>query len=409
MDISELLSRLRAHRVYPLVLRSVLVLLCLILLAQVTWILQGTRYGSLGAGDFIQYWSSGQLLLEGRNPYDPVAVLPIQRELGWPHAVPLVMWNPPWLLAWMLPLAMIGFPSAVLMWLATNLAIILLCSVSLWSFFAPEGSGSRTFLVWIAAILFAPALMTLGMGQVSGLNLLGVSGFLLLVRRNHDFGAGILLALTTVKPHLLFLWWLAVLWFVVRGRRWRILWGCSAMLGVSTVILTLLRPSWIQDYVGALRSPPLYWATPTIGGVLRELLHVPWQESQYLAPAVAAGAVILYLFLRRPSLDWKRAASPLILFSVIAAPFGWSYDQIVLLVPYLQMLVWVAHSESYSRLDRGVILSGLVLYSGGLFVMNLLYVDELYKFWLAWLLGACFLFARRRAVERWGDHRSRSR
>jgi hypothetical protein len=138
---------------------------------------------------------------------------------------------------------------------------------------------------------------------------------------------------------------------------------------------------------------------------LRDLLDVPWKETQYFAPVVAGGAMILYLFLRRPSLEWKRAASPLILLSVIAAPFGWSYDQIVLLVPYLQMLVWLACSESYSRLDRSVILSGLVLYSGGLFVMNLLYVDELYKFWLAWLLGACFLFAGRRAGEPWGYHR----
>ena len=62
------------------------------------------KYGQLGTFDFIQYWTAGQLFLDGKNPFDWDENFKLQKSLGWTYSIPLVMKNPPWLLAWLYPL-----------------------------------------------------------------------------------------------------------------------------------------------------------------------------------------------------------------------------------------------------------------------------------------------------------------
>src|SRR2546430_16338135 len=67
--------------------------------------------------DFIEYWAAARLTLDGQNPYDPAQLLPLQRANGRQTDDAVMMWNPPWALAVVLPLGLFPAREAQLLWL----------------------------------------------------------------------------------------------------------------------------------------------------------------------------------------------------------------------------------------------------------------------------------------------------
>ena len=87
------------------------------------------QYGHFGSIDFIEYWSAGQLWLEGLNPYDPALLFPIQKELSFDESAPLMMWNPPWIFLLLAPLLSFSFASAAALWFWLNITLVLALSL----------------------------------------------------------------------------------------------------------------------------------------------------------------------------------------------------------------------------------------------------------------------------------------
>src|SRR5437762_14276505 len=79
-------------------------------------------------GDFLEYWASARLLLDGRNPYSPEQQLALQRTIVSNTEQPLMMWNPPWALSFILPFGLLSFSVAYILWLTVILACLLVCS-----------------------------------------------------------------------------------------------------------------------------------------------------------------------------------------------------------------------------------------------------------------------------------------
>ena len=77
--------------------------------------------------DFIEYWSAAKLTLDGQNPYDANLLLPLQQANGRTTDEAVMMWNPPWSLAVVLPLGLIPAREAQLLWLLVNFAAIVYC------------------------------------------------------------------------------------------------------------------------------------------------------------------------------------------------------------------------------------------------------------------------------------------
>ena len=84
--------------------------------------------------DFSQYWAAGRLNLSGRNPYSPVDIYEQQLAIQPQKDRPTMMWNPPWTLAVTMPVGMMPYVSARLLWLVIQLVIIIGCIVGLWAF-----------------------------------------------------------------------------------------------------------------------------------------------------------------------------------------------------------------------------------------------------------------------------------
>jgi len=386
------MNRIRSHPAYPYVIRILLIGLVIVLAFQVTRIRATTKNDQPGTTDLVNYWAAGQLLRAGENPYDQNALDQVQLGPGSLH--PTRIWNPPWLLLWIFPFLLLAFPTATTVWFAVNFGIILTCGTILWRIFASPPIRKQVGMAWVATIAFVPALFTLRMGQITTIVLLGTVGFLYFASRDSDFLAGMCLALTTVKPHTVYLVWIAVVWWVIQERRWKTVGGAASLLLPTLVPLTLMWPGWVSGYrANMIANPPWLLATPTIGGILR-LFVFPETPLIQFVPAIVAGLSLLgYLTLKRPALNWKTALSPLLLISTPTAAFGWSFDYIVLLVPYIQIIIWLTGGQAVAIRYKATLVASLLLIAALMVIQNLLKTNDAFFFWMPWALGAAYLYA----------------
>ena len=88
--------------------------------------------------DFISYWSAAHLLLLGDNPYSPEKVFVLQKLMGRTKNYPLIMYNPPWTLTFILPFCLQNYYLSKLLWLVFNFGLVVFCAemvlASLWRF-----------------------------------------------------------------------------------------------------------------------------------------------------------------------------------------------------------------------------------------------------------------------------------
>jgi hypothetical protein len=169
---------MRSHQAYRYVICPLLAGVVIVLVFQLIRMWPTMEFGSPGTDDFIEYWSAGQLLLQGRDPYDLYGLYRIEVSLGAPYKFANIMWNPPWLLLWILPLLLLPFEAAALAWLFLNLALLLACGTVIWQLLAPAQVGRRIAVAWVATLAFIPGLLAIRMGQMPMLLLAGVVGFL---------------------------------------------------------------------------------------------------------------------------------------------------------------------------------------------------------------------------------------
>ena len=386
---------MRSHPAYPYLVRMLLASLVVVLIFQGIGMWRNMEFGSPGTVDFVQYWSAGQLLLQGKNPYDFDELYRIEVSLGLPDEVPVVMWNPPWLLLWILPLLFLPFKVAALGWLYLNLVLFLSCGTVIWRLLAPTQARRRIEVAWIATLAFFPGLSAIRVGQMPTLVLVGVVGFLYCIVRDKPFLGGMFLVLTTIKPHLVYLLWIAVAWWVITERQWKVAVGAGVTMVVSLGALTAISPMSVAGYQRALESPPLYWAPATIGTTLRLLVFRNWPSVYYL-PSVVGGLLFVgYLLTRRSRLNWRTALSPLLLGSVATAAYGWSFDHTVLLVPYLQIVAGLPGDELQMRVQQKRLIVAALLSIGAIMVIgNRLRIPDYFFFWTPWALGAVYAYAQ---------------
>src|SRR5262249_58954292 len=127
----------------------------------------------------------------------------VQQQAGWRPDQPIMMWNPPWTLSVTMPFGLLDFAVGRRLWFLLHLLLILTCADWLWWFYS--GPPRWRWLAWVLAITFYPAVVILGLGQITTLLLLSTTGFLHFKRRGNGWAAGAVAALGGVKPHFVYL------------------------------------------------------------------------------------------------------------------------------------------------------------------------------------------------------------
>ncbi len=353
----------------------------------------------MGRGDFRAYWSAAHLLAQSENFADAEQLLWVeQQQTEWQEDFAVISWNPPWLLALLLPYTAVSFERATWLWLLTNIAIVFTGSVLVWKTLSVQDSSQRwSHLAPFVGLLFLPTMITLLMGQVNTLVFLGLAAFLFFANRDQLFIAGLFLVLTLVKPHLVYLTLPVIFLHMLWTRRdYRVLTGLIVAIVTLTTVVFVLRPSFLTDYTQAVSQGNLLaWETPTLGGVLA--FSFGWQWAKLMGIIILP--LTIWLWWRyRDKFELSIWVQGTVLISVITAPFGWGYDVIVLLLPLLQIVIWITEGR-YSRLEAfgwAILLIGI---NFGAIYQRTLGINELQTYWVPIAFGITYFFAYHRLKE----------
>jgi hypothetical protein len=354
--------------------------------------LVGTRHeqllharGILKVEDFGAYWTACRLNLAGINPHSLEDLRVLQQEIDPSRQDILLPWSPPWMLAYLLPFCGLSFVAARWLWLLVQVIILVGCAEGAWRLFG--GARSQHWLAWLLAFSFYPSLQVLGLGQFSLFNLAGLLGFLHFARRKQWWRAGLCAGLATAKPQVMFLFWLALLLWSIDRRHWAVLAGAAGTLLTLTGLVVATNPAVLGQYAAAMaHHPPAQMIPPTLGSVLRSLFG----EERFWLAFVPAGLGTLWLlfYYRRHRLHWNwQERLPLLLFmGYLTMPYGWIYDQVILLIPLLQMAIWATERRPALA---WALLAGYAVVNAAAVAMNLLHWEEYRFWWLApvWLVS----------------------
>jgi hypothetical protein len=339
-----------------------------------------------GTRDFVEYWASGHQLAHHANPYDRDAILRLERSVGFPSNIPvLIMWNPPPALLLVLPLGFLGPTAAYLLWSLLLLACLVASVRMVWIMHGRP----KNQVHWLG-YSFAPALSCLLSGQVSIFVLLGLILFLHL-HRSHPFLAGVSLWFCLLKPHLFLPFGIVLLVWAIITRSYKLLGGTAIALGLSTAIAFLLDPLvWVHygQMMSTMSTARMQQQViPCLSIMLRWIISPKSMWLQYLPSAFGCIWALAYFRKHYEDWDWMEHGSVLMLVSVLLAPYSWLMDQAVL-IPALLHAAYLTRSRSLVAI---LALASAVIEIGVLRGLPLLHSASYLwtaPAWLAWYLYA---------------------
>ena len=232
--------------------------------------------------------------------------------------------RPPFYALMLAPFAMLPIQVAFPVWVALEIAGLLVVWVWAWRRFGPESLPYCAF--------FLPAALGIAHGQDGVVVLLEFLAAWILLERKHDRLAGLVLSLTLFKFHLFLLLPLA---FLIR-RRWNLLGGYAAggtLLGALS--LALVGSAGLRDYLELLTrkdlGPPSPWMFVGFNSIGLNLgIEAAWGRA--ILMAIPAILVLWSAWRAESEMRWFWTA---VVGSLMFSPHTYEYDLPTLLIPTL--------------------------------------------------------------------------
>lgn len=303
----------------------------------------------IGTKDMIAYWAGFQVFREGENPYIGANVFRHQKPEVESMNQPQVFLNPPWALPILAPVMCLPFQGARVVWMALNILFLAFSGLMVRGLFEGSQTPYRKLLLW--SVIFLPSVITISMGQITLLVTFFLLAGMLSLQRGRDIVAGLLLIPVTVKPHLLFVVFIALAYWIIQNKRWKIAasgtGGFAGLLALTEGLSPGIFTHWQQ-----MDFSPLIFKTSTIITPIREYLlsntgKVPdWPVMA--VPLVVALIALGWLLIKRPVISWEYWLSPLLAISLFFAPYAWFHDYSLLCIMQMAILV-IVHDSSTTQ------------------------------------------------------------
>lgn len=298
--------------------------------------------------DFATFWVGSRMLLEGVDPYDPALFLAMHRSIG---SLGLAI-NPPGIgfgyplttAVLLAPFAVVPVAVAAPLWLVTQAALATCALVALARQLFPATLRRDLPVLLALGASSQPAwLMAFG-GNLGGYLLAIAAGATALLLAGRPFAAGLVAGALVMKPHPLLIALPLVLLALPRRDATRVIMGAALTGGAALAVSLALRPGWIAEFLvpfAAIGGAPVPRSTAfgLLGPALKEAVWV-----------VVAAVIVLYIawLFRRPR-PHALAAALAIPISLFCIPYGWSYDQLPLLVSAAVLIAIAAHASARLR------------------------------------------------------------
>lgn len=320
-----------------------------------------------GGNDFLVHWvGTRALIVDGLSPYSDAVAERIQTLAYGRPAQPgeheLRVAYPLYSVLVFLPYALIGdYEIARALWMTTlEIALIGLAFLSLrltrWKmslWFLP------IFLIF--SILWYHSLRPLINGNAVILVAFLLAAAFTALRSGRDEFAGVLLAISTIKPHLVVLPIIFVLIWTISSRRWRTLGWMLISLMLLSASAALFVPDWPLQNLREILAYSIYKPPGTPGAVFETWLPATGQQFGW-ALSVFIGFVLVleWVLVRRKQFRWFLWTASLTL--VISQWIGIQTDPGNFILLYLPLvLVFAFWVERWGRPGVYVVVLGMVL------------------------------------------------
>jgi hypothetical protein len=284
--------------------------------------------------DYVRHWAASKLFLSYEDPYSPAKIQSLQDLASGSNVHPssTTVFIPPWSMLIIAPFAFFDYPTSRLIWLLFSIVLLFLSAELLWKTY--EGPPEKKWLSWILVFTFAPTIYLLEDGQTTCLVLFGIAGFLYFEKLHNDLIAGIFIALITIKPQVIFLFWPAILFWSIKRKNFTTLISFGLTLFFASILVTFINPQIFPQYFTHIKfNSPIMWATPTIGGYLRYFIFgVDRFWPQYIGPLIGLTWFVFFWLKHKHHWSWREVSPILVFVSILTSLYGWTYDQVVLLV-----------------------------------------------------------------------------
>lgn len=265
---------------------------------------------------FNELWGPAHLLVEGRSPYITESLQPSLPAVWLPMAIGVFA-----------PLGWLGEDTAAQVWFLLNVAALAaLVYFSLERLRSPVIPG----LALLFAYLFPPTINHFQLGQISIIAALCMLLAARFAAQSHAWWAAFVLALGISKPQLGFLAVIGLGYFYLTraGARGSIRFGLRLLLAslILSLPVFLIRPAWFQDWLAGMKTNPA-WSHPSAFILLQDLFG---GRGLVLWGLIALAVLGLVLYLWR-NLPVERAMAWTLGLTVLASPYVWSWDFVLLL------------------------------------------------------------------------------
>lgn len=352
--------------------------------------------------DFVEYWAAGKLNLQGQNPYNGDLLTPLEEQAGRTTHLPVMMWNPPWTLTFVMPFGAIDPHDSKIIWFFLNFGLSLISAVWLWKIY--DGPREYYWLALVLGLTFVPTLLVLGAGQIGPQILFGITVFLAMEKAGYPWLAGAAGVLMAIKPHLVYLFWptLALSSFF---RGWKIVAG-GALAGLLATGIPMI---FNRDVLGQFwreitQRPPDHFLSPTLGTIIRiieaKIGGVVEREAfllQFVPNAIGIIWLLCYGWVwRNQPWIWRERMPMILLVSFFTASYGaWPFDLVILLPATIDIAVRVAKSPD--RNIRKLALGSWIVFNGLALVQNMVFkAFSFYFLWMAPLLLVLYVVLDRK-------------
>jgi hypothetical protein len=357
-------------------LATALAVLTYVLLVYAVYSLFTSRIPS--GNDFYPRWvGTRALLMEGRDPYSDEVTLEIQRGMyGRPageNEDQVAFAYPLYVSFLVLPFALLPYPLAQAFWssaliIATLGALTVILRTLDWQ---PSPIGLVGLALW--TVLFYPTARSIILGQISIVVLGFVALALWALTQGHGVLAGCLLALSTIKPQLVFLIVPFLLLMMIRRRDYRGVLAFLSTMALLLAITTMALPGWIRSFVSGLTSYHSYTSiyrggTSPIGYMVNALL--PTSLSGVVTVIVSLGLLAYVAYACYAAFTDRLQASTALSLAVVATLLlpgeTGTTNQVLLLLPILFCLT----EPRIARSVRTALLSFLLAAPWTLFLLT---------------------------------------
>lgn len=309
--------------------------------------------------DFLADWVGGRLFLAGKDPYSLTLLESAENAQGWLNPNPLPIHYPPWAMPILGLTGAFPLVAAHLLWLAISIALCAWSAVMLWDYFG--GAPHQRWIALAVLLTFIPFGAVTFLGQITPLLLASVVAFLLLVEKQRWFLAGLVLNGLGGKPHLLWLFVIAVLLWSLQQRRFRLLSGALtgwALLWIGAVLYDPAAGNFFRDAYG-----PTMTISAGAGGYLREIFGMRHAWLQYLPSLLGALWMVWYWLRHGRNWSWREHLPLLLIVSVASSPYCWFHD-FILTVPAFVALAARGRWRSVTTLEAWAVVQVVILLGG---------------------------------------------